>query len=555
MPSKAAGDGIVNGQTRVINNLPHNGGTPVDFEGADSVDVDTTPQNAGNSGVVSTPLAESGVREPLLTYRPFPADLLPEPVRGYVKASAAAIGCDHAFVAMPLLAAVASAIGSKRRIRLKKRWTEPAILWSLTIATSGSHKSPGFDAAMLPVRKRQEKARRRHAEALKRHAFAMDEYEAEHKKWKAAGSQDNEPQEPDQPVLERCWTDNTTMEALASLLAQNPRGLLLACDELSAWFGSFDRYSKNKANADAARWMHVHGGRSFVIDRKTGIPPVIFVEHGTVSVAGSIQPGVLRRTLTTEHQESGLASRFLFAMPPKKQKRWTEAEIDENLEADVLVLFDQLYDFQPDRDDDGEPIARIVKLSTAAKHDVWIPFYNAHAKEQIELDDDLSAAWSKLEGYAARLALVHHLVRVAAGDETVIDPDTVDEISMAAGIALSQWFGAEAKRVYEMLGEAEKDQAERQLIELIDRLGGIVTGRDLQRRSRKFKTAKEAENALQILVQHERGEWRTRPGTAQGGRPTSEFFLWGADTTPMKHRENMGCVSVSAQENDEWGEI
>ena len=488
--------------------------------------------------------------EPALAYQPFPVDLLPEPIRGYIQASAAAIGCDPAFIALPLLAALASAIGSRRRIRLKRRWTEPAIIWALTIATSGSHKSPGFDAGTRPVKKRQEKAKRRYAEAIKRYVEEVEEYKAAWDEWKAAGGGDSEPREPREPTLERTWTDNTTMEALASILAANPRGILLACDELSAWFGSFDRYAKAgaKAGGDAARWMHLHGGRSFVIDRKTGVPPVIWVENGTVSVAGSIQPGVLRRTLTAEHQESGMAARFVFAMPPKRQKRWTECEIDEQLEDEVVALFDRLYDLQPDHDEDGEPIARLMKLSTAAKHQVWIPFYNEHGEEQIELDDDLSAAWSKLEGYAARLALVHHLIRVAANDATVSDPDTVDETSMAAGIALSRWFGQEAKRVYAMLAESEEDQTIRETMELVQRLGGTVTGRDLQRCSRKYKTAKEAENALQILVQHEKGDWRPRPGTAQGGRPTTVFVLRSVDTTLTKPKENRGSVNVNGEE-------
>src|ERR1019366_2894390 len=120
--------------------------------------------------------------------------------------------------------------------------------------------------------------------------------------------------------------------------------------------------------------------------------------NGTVSVAGCIQPGVLRRTLTDEHHESGMAARFLYVMPPKRQKRWTEAEIAEHLEVDVLALFDRLYDLQPDHDEDGEPIPRLVKLSTAAKHDVWIPFYNENGQEQVALDEELAAEWSKLEG-------------------------------------------------------------------------------------------------------------------------------------------------------------
>ena len=221
-----------------------------------------------------------------------------------------------------------------------------------------------------------------------------------------------------------------------------------------------------------------------------------------------------------------------------------------------MAVFDRLFDLQPDKDENGEPIPRLANLSTAAKHDVWIPFYNEDGREQIELDDDLSATWSKLEGYSARLALVHHLIRVAANDPSVCDPDTVDEISMAAGIALSRWFGQEAKRVFALLGEAEEDRANRELIELIERLGGTVTGRDLLRHSRKFRKAKDAEDALQLLVNLEKGDWQPRPATGQGGRPTTVFVLRGVDTTPLKPRENGGCVNVNGEtQADEWGEV
>ena len=45
-------------------------------------------------------------------YEPFHVDVLPEPVRSYINESAAAIGCDPAFVALPLLSALAAAIGN-----------------------------------------------------------------------------------------------------------------------------------------------------------------------------------------------------------------------------------------------------------------------------------------------------------------------------------------------------------------------------------------------------------------------------------------------------------
>jgi hypothetical protein len=98
-----------------------------------------------------------------------------------------------------------------------------------------------------------------------------------------------------------------------------------------------------------------------------------------------------------------------------------------------------------------------------------------------------------------------------------------------------------------MLAESEEDQAERELIELIERFGGTVTSRKLQRRCRKYKTADAAENALQILVKHEKGDWRPSPGTAQGGRPTTVFVLRRVDATPAKPKRNGGSVNVNGE--------
>jgi len=68
-----------------------------------------------------------------LQYRPFPVEALPEPVRGFVDAGARAIGCDPSFVALPLLAALASAVGNTRRLRLKRGWLVPPILWTSVV--------------------------------------------------------------------------------------------------------------------------------------------------------------------------------------------------------------------------------------------------------------------------------------------------------------------------------------------------------------------------------------------------------------------------------------
>jgi len=44
---------------------------------------------------------------------------------------------------------------------------------------------------------------------------------------------------------------------------------------------------------------------------------------------------------------------------------------------------------------------------------MYVDYYHEHAAEQKDLSGDLSAAWSKLEEIAARLALVLHCVKLA----------------------------------------------------------------------------------------------------------------------------------------------
>jgi hypothetical protein len=70
----------------------------------------------------------------------------------------------------------------------------------------------------------------------------------------------------------------------------------------------------------------------------------------------------------------------------------------------------------------GGPGAFIAQTRKAA----WKDLYNHHAEEQTDLSGELSAAWSKLEEYAARLALVIHFTRWAASDADPQSPDAVD---------------------------------------------------------------------------------------------------------------------------------
>ncbi len=490
-------------------------------------------------------------------FRPFPVDALPEPLREFVVAAAKAIGCDPSFLALPLLSALAATIGNSRCLLLKRGWCVPSILWTAIVGESGTLKTPAFRLVLKPLRQMQQRELKKHAELMEKHATEIALYEKEMTAWKRKGNNEPPPEKPTPPPAVRFIVSDTTVEALAPLLLDNPRGLLMARDELAGWLGSFDRYA-GKGGADASHWLSMFNGESLTVDRKTGQPRTIYVPSAAVSVCGGIQPGILNRALGVEHRESGLAARILLACPPRKPKRWTENDIDPRAEKRLSELFERLHQLQPaiDENDSQQPI--VLGMTTAAKR-AWVRYYNEHAKEQNDLTGDLAAAWSKLEETAARLALIVNCVRQVAGG-----PDVVDEESMSAGIELATWFKHEARRVYSMFAESDEGREQRMLLDLIHGKGGSVTPRDLMRSSRKWATSGDAELALCSLVKAGFGQWVEQSTTRKGGRPTRVFQTVDAvdvDTTPLNTGKNGSCVNVDTVDTpethigEEWGEL
>jgi hypothetical protein len=495
-------------------------------------------------------------------FQPFPTDALPEPIRGFVEDGAKAIGCDPSFLAVTMLPALATAIGNTRRIQLKRGWTPPAIIWAAIVGESGTAKTPAFKLVMKPIREQQRKALKTQADAVLQYESDLAHHDKAMSAWKHDKKTDEDaPPKPDLPQTARFIVNDTTVEGLVPVLKANPRGVLMARDELAGWIGSFDRYVSGKG-ADATHWLSMFNCEDIVVDRKTGNPPMIYVPQAAVSVLGGIQPGTLRRVLGTEHRESGLAARLLLAFPPRKPKRWTEKDIDPNSETAYAQVIDRLYDLESTIDGVGDSQPVVVRLTPDAKA-AFIDYCNAHGKEQIDLSGDLAAAWSKLEEYPARFALVIHFVRWAANDPSLKDPDKVDLESMNAGIKLAQWFKNEARRVYAMLSESDDDRDERRLIEWIERKGGSVTAREVQQGHRQYQTALEAEAVLNELVKAGWGEWQQTP-PGQRGQPTRRFVLSTVSTvygnTPAPD-ENSNTVDVDSvdtpetQPDDQWGEV
>jgi hypothetical protein len=447
---------------------------------------------------------------PIQDYKPFPTHALPAPLAEFVRQGAAAIGCDAGYLALPALSVVASAIGNTRSVRLKNGWNEPCVVWTAVIGESGTLKSPPYLAVLEPIRQRNKELLANY-QAL----------QAQHDLLKAAmGKKASGP--PALPPQRRVWCSDITIEKLVDLLADNPRGLLVSRDELAGWVGSFSRYKGKAGGSDLPNWLEMFRAGPVIVDRKTGDRKTIYVPNAAVSITGGLQPRGWDRLLQPDMLDPGLVARLLVAWPPRRKKVWTEAEIAPEVQEAYARCITQLLALGF-AEADGGPAPHVLNLSPEGKA-AWIAFYTEWAEEQLSVDGELAAAFSKLEAYAARLALLHHVVTlVDLGTDDTRHP--IGEKSVLAGVTLAKWFAEEARRLYDKAGESPKERDTSRLVSWITAHGGRATVDQVRRSSRRFPTAEVATHALDALVAGGLGHWETRATTGQGGRPTREIVL------------------------------
>lgn len=483
---------------------------------------------------------------------PFPVALLPSVVRQYVVEGAEARAADPSIVALPVLVTLAACIGTTRKIAPKRDWTAPAILWGAVVARSGSVKSVGYDLSHELLKAGEDADHLAHEEAKRDFRVAEAEHRKELQQWSKSKDAGPPPESPECPIARRLVVDDQTIEGIAPLLAENPRGLYLLIDELRGFFDGMGCYSSGgRGGRDEARWLTLFDSRPFNIDRKTNRER-IYMPMAGVSVAGTIQPGTLAAVVCEGQVESGLLARLLLVMPEPRAKKWTDAEMTETTRLAMQGVVDQLKTLEHEIVD-GLPKAVVLPLTDEAKKR-FILFVNAHGRETIEHEDALAAAWSKLEGYALRFALVDHLVRWAAGDAGCDHAGPVGIASIEVGIELSRWFAAEAQRVYDRIGvttngsKAAGDRHHDRLAEWIASRGGSATEREIRRGPQRYRGedgADHCETDCNALIQAGRARWET-------GRRTRQIVLiplgdtGDGDTSP----ENTGNPSEVSPEGD-----
>jgi len=297
----------------------------------------------------------------------FPVEALPASIRDWLLRSARGAGVTAAHVAVPLLGIASSLIGTARRVRACRSWSEPLTMWVAVIGFSGTGKTPGLDVTRRALSLIERGRKQKIAELQRDHETRAQKAKAEKKKWETAVAEAVDAKLPVPPkpadatepgpfVAPRLSLSDSTIERLAVLLEARPQGLAFVADELARLFLNMKRYSNGQDNEF---WLEAWDAKHFVVERQ-GRPPVV-LDYLLIGVIGGFQPDKLARAF--EGDDDGMYARFCFGWPEEPAHMPLSNEVSE-IEPEIQNALTRLINLPTDEDGVFSP--RTVELSAEA---------------------------------------------------------------------------------------------------------------------------------------------------------------------------------------------
>ena len=283
----------------------------------------------------------------------FPVEALPASLHGWLLRAARGAGVTPGHVAVPLLGIASSLIGTARRVRACRSWSEPLTMWVALIGFSGTGKTPGIDVTRRAMALIERERKQKIAELQREHETRAQKAKVERKKWEKAVAEKVENNEPAPPkpasatepgpfVAPRLCLSDGTIERIAVLLEVRPQGIAFVADELARLFLNMKRYSSGQDNEF---WLEAWNGKHFSVERQ-GRPPVV-LDYLLVGIAGGFQPDKLARAF--EGDDDGMYARFCFAWPEEPAHMPLSNEVTE-IEPEIQNALMRIVNLPADED-------------------------------------------------------------------------------------------------------------------------------------------------------------------------------------------------------------
>jgi hypothetical protein len=339
----------------------------------------------------------------------FPVKVFPEKIQWIIEATNESLKYPIDFTGCSMLFAAAIAIGNTHRAKVMNTWTEGATLYIALIGRPGTNKTHPLKFALDPILARDK-------QTYKEYQKAKAEYQS------LLGQPKDGTEMPPKPFWKKIIISDFTPEGLTEIHRFNLRGLGVYSDEINQWLKNFNRYSTGSATEF---WLSNFSGIPINIDRKGQDP--ILISSPSISVCGSIQPGILQELGRDSRSQNGFIDRILFSYPETLRKEyWSETELNEDVPKLWTTIINNLLDMPLLTDNTGEIEPAVIEFSEPAK-DILKDWQrkNTDAANHTE-SESLAGIYTKLENYCIRFALILELLQVAAGESETENPTDWD---------------------------------------------------------------------------------------------------------------------------------
>lgn len=318
------------------------------------------------------------------------------------------IGVDPVIPLLAGLGAVCGALDARSRLELMDGYEVPPILWCMVVGDPGAKKTPGGspmweilrtlefeDVAPAAARLLEWEGREAYFAACKKEFLTAAASGA-------MGLGEQMPFVPDLPPQPRplkIVVSDITSQRLVRDAADHPRGQLCTLDEMSGWI---KKLTATNGTEDRGTWVQAYEGHAYAYDRVGG--GCIRAECLAVAMTANIQPDYFREHISTLAQD-GTLQRFIVGVVDRKLIRRGEPQPHHKISAraweQAIRLIYALPATTYTLSDDAFRVFREFQL--------W---FERTKQDHALLGEEMAfqTAFSKLEGTAARLALVFHVL-------------------------------------------------------------------------------------------------------------------------------------------------
>jgi replicative DNA helicase len=435
---------------------------------------------------------------------------LPAPLRHFAEGHAKSLGVPLEMTCLQALAIPAVLAGHVIDVKARDGWEEPATLYVLTIADSGTGKSPAMRrfTRFLKAVEAQRKKGREGLKAEQAAAAAARDEAAE-----TALAEQLAAMPPD-----RLFVSDATDERLGTLMQENGGVAAVWAAEPKFFRVAAGAYSKNGGPAVDVM-LQAYSGDEVRVERQTAKP--VYVDRPRVSIAMMSQRKPVEDFLeATGHDERGELSRFLMCSPPD----WRGFKVTgPPMKQDHVELADECARRLGVL---GTGPARTVQLTDQAsqRFEAWEAEHQRRQRPGGPWRQP--AGWvAKMPGLVLRLAGAIHVAEFVMDE--ALDAHHVSDDALERAIAITEWGFEQACAVYRVTQENVVSRRLERLRDVLREAPGAWRW-DLWQRIKGGCGVKTTAHLTDLLDELDRcGELRREqpPPGPKGGRPGERFWL------------------------------